>query len=143
MTVWHCCCCGAPDPPVKGAEMVSFIRIYADEDGESHFEDVDLPFEEVDFVPPAAPVLMSPPQAAGDYRVERVPPGYQGNWHTVPQRVLAVYFSGSCEMTTSDGDVKVLGPGTVLLAEDTTGKGHISHVVGSEELQGLIVMLPD
>lgn len=27
--------------------------------------------------------------------------------------------------------------------EDTTGKGHISQVVGSEELQGLIVMLPD
>lgn len=124
--------------------MVSFIRIYADDVGESHFEDVDLPFQEVDFVPPAAPVLMSPPQVATDYRVERVPPGYQGDWHTVPRRVLAVYFAGSCEMTTSDGgDVRVLGPGTVLLAEDTNGKGHISQVVGSEELQGVIVMLPD
>lgn len=123
--------------------MVSFLRIYADGDGESHFEEVDLRFEEVDFVPPAAAVLMSPPQAASDYRVERVPPGYRGEWHTVPQRVLAVYFAGSCEMTTSDGDVRVIGPGTVLLAEDTTGKGHISQVVGSQELQGLILMLPD
>lgn len=56
--------------------------------------------------------------------------------------MLPVYFSGSCEMTTSDGDVRVLGPGTVLLAEDTTQKGHISQVAGPDELQGLIVMLP-
>jgi hypothetical protein len=123
--------------------MVSLIRIYADEHGESHFEDVDLPFEEVDFVPPAAPVLMSRPQAATEYCLERVPPDYKGEWHTVPQRVLAVYFSGSCEMTTSDGDMRALGPGMVLLAEDTTGKGHISRVTSTDELCGLILMLPD
>lgn len=32
--------------------MVSFMRIYADASGESHFEDLDVPFEAANFVPP-------------------------------------------------------------------------------------------
>lgn len=52
--------------------MVSFMRIYADADGESHFEDLDIPFETADFVPPAPPVLLSPPQPAAQFTFERV-----------------------------------------------------------------------
>jgi hypothetical protein len=33
--------------------------------------------------------------------------------------------------------------GTILLAEDTTGKGHISEVTGDEDMLVLILMLPD
>ena len=34
-------------------------------------------------------------------------------------------------------------PGTILLAEDTTGKGHITKVTGAEDILVLILMLPD
>jgi hypothetical protein len=44
---------------------------HADPDGESHFEDLDIDFEEADFVPPAPPVLMSPAQAASTYALTR------------------------------------------------------------------------
>jgi hypothetical protein len=36
-----------------------------------------------------------------------------------------------------------LVPGTILLAEDTTGKGHISRVTGTDEMLVLIVTLGD
>lgn len=122
--------------------MVSFMRIYADADGESHFEDLDIPFETADFIPPAPPVLLSPPQPAAEFTFERVHPGWHGDWHPVPQRVLAVYLSGYGEMVASDGEARELAPGTVLFAEDTTGKGHMSRVTGTEDVHVLILMLP-
>jgi hypothetical protein len=35
-------------------------------------------------------------------------------------------LTGEVEFETSDGDIRRLPPGSVVLAEDTTGKGHIS-----------------
>lgn len=123
--------------------MVSFVRIYADASGESHFEDLDIPFETTDFVPPAPPVLLSPSQSAAEFSFERVNPGWYGDWHPVPKRLVAVYLSGSGEMTASDGETRELVAGTVLFAEDTTGKGHVSRVTGTEDMHVLILMLPD
>jgi hypothetical protein len=45
-------------------------------------------------------------------------------WHTVAQPQVVVRLSGDAEIQTSDGEVRRVGPGTILLAEDTTGKGH-------------------
>jgi hypothetical protein len=119
------------------------LRIYADAGGESHFEDVEFAFEETDVIPPAPPVLMTRLEGAQSYGFELVHPGWHGDWHTVPQRLLAVYLSGAGTMEASDGEVRELLPGTTLLAEDTTGKGHTSRVTGAEDMLVLIVMLPD
>ena len=119
------------------------LRIYADEEGESHFEDVEFAFEQTDFVPPAPPVLMTALESASSYGFELVHPGWHGNWHPVPQRLLAVYLSGAGTIEASDGELRDLGPGTILLAEDTTGKGHISEVTGDKDMLVLILMLPD
>ncbi len=123
--------------------MSSIIRLWADDEGESHFEDVELAFEEADFVPPAPPVLISSFQAAEQYGFELVSPGWHGDWHPAPGRVLAVYLSGEGEIEASDGEVRPIGPGTILLAEDTTGRGHRSRVTGSEVALVVLVTLPD
>ena len=119
------------------------LRIYADAQGESHFQDVEFAFEQTDFVPPAPPVLMTPLEGASRYGFECVHPGWHGDWHPVPQRVLAVYLSGAGTIEASDGEMRDLRPGTILLAEDTTGKGHVSRVTGTEDMLVLILMLPD
>ena len=121
----------------------TYLRIYADDEGESHFEDVELAFQRADFVPPAPPVLMSSFEPATQYGFERVHPGWQGDWHPAPERVLAIYLAGEGEMEASDGEVRALRPGTILLAEDTTGRGHISRVTGSDEMLVVILLLPD
>ncbi len=119
------------------------MRIWADEDGESHFEDLELSFSESDFVPPAPPVLLTEPETAKSFLIERVPPGWYGTWHNPPERVLAVYLSGEGEMGASDGEVRPLIPGTILLAEDTTGRGHITRMTGPDEMLVVIISLPD
>ena len=43
---------------------------------------------------------------------------------------------------TSDGEVRHIGPGTIMLADDTTGKGHITRGVGSSERISIFVTLP-
>ena len=124
--------------------MSSIIRLWADETGESHFEDVELSFEQVDdFFQNTPPVLFSSFESATQYGFERVPPGWQGDWHPAPQRVLAIYLSGEGEIEASDGEVRPIRPGTILLAEDTTGRGHRNRVTGSEDVFMVLVVLPD
>ena len=119
------------------------VRIYADAKGESHFEDLEFTFEQTDLIPPAPPVLLTALEDASQYAFELVRPGWHGDWHPVPQRLLAVYLSGARTIEASDGQVRDLTPGTILLAEDTSGKGHISRVTGNEDMLVLILMLPD
>jgi len=87
-------------------------------------------------------VLMSSFESAIQYGFELVPPG-QGDWHPAPHRVLAIYLSGEGEIEASDGEVRPIGPGTILLAEDTIGRGHRNRVTGSSEVSMVLVMLPD
>ena len=86
------------------------LRICADEAGESHFEDVEFAFEQTDFVPPAPPVLMTALQSASSYGFELVHPGWHGDWHPVPQRLLAVYLSGAGTIEASDGELRDIAP---------------------------------
>ena len=46
-------------------------------------------------------------------------------------------------MGTPDGTIKHYGPGTVLLAEDLTGTGHSTRVVGTEPRFAIIIPLAD
>src|SRR5437763_10711912 len=50
--------------------------------------------------------------------------GHEVGWHNAPRRQLLLTLSGETEYQTSDGARRTLGPGSVLLVEDTTGRGH-------------------
>jgi hypothetical protein len=123
--------------------MASTLRIWASEDGESHLEYVDFAFEESDFLPPAPSMYLTAQTPASGYFIARVPPGWHADWHRAPVRELAVYVTGEGEIEASDGTVRPLRPGTILLVDDTTGKGHITRVTGAEEMLVVIVTLPD
>jgi uncharacterized cupin superfamily protein len=56
---------------------------------------------------------------------------------------FVVNLSGEVEITVSDGETRRFGPGTILLAEDVTGKGHISRGVGNAERVSIFVPLAD
>jgi hypothetical protein len=43
------------------------------------------------------------------------------DWHNPPQRILVLWPKGEVEFETSDGDIRRLPAGSVVLAEDTTG----------------------
>ena len=127
----------------SGLDPVKYVRVYADDDGESHMEDVGIAFTSVDFAPPAPPIDVSAFAPATAYGLLRSPPGWYGDWHPTPQRQVFFYLAGEVEAETSDGEVRRFGPDSVTLVEDTTGKGHHSRVVGMTDVLLAVVQLPD
>ena len=47
------------------------------------------------------------------------------------------------EIPASDGEVRRLGAGSILLMEDTTGKGHAVRIIGDEDALAAIVQMPE
>ncbi len=125
------------------SSVVNYTRLFADEQGESHFEDREVRFESVNYAPPAPPLDISVFGPAEQCSILRGKPGWQGDWHPAPFRQLHFYLSGEVEAETSDGEIRRIGAGGIALVEDTSGKGHRSHVVGSSEVLIAVVKLAD
>ncbi len=95
------------------------LRIYATPDGESRFDEVELPTTKMS-----------------------VHPMREVAWHTVPEPNLVVRLDGSVDYETSDGEVRHVQAGSFVLVEDTHGKGHLSR--HSAEAQTIIwISLPN
>ena len=122
---------------------MKLTRLYCDTEGESHFEDVEVAFNLVDFAPPAPPVSLSSFSPAAQYGFLKSPVGWYGDWHPTPARQIMFYLAGEIEAEVSDGEIRCFGPGSVALVEDTTGRGHKSRVVGDTEALLAVVQLPD
>jgi hypothetical protein len=107
---------------------VKYVRIFADEQGLSHFADAELDLRRhrvADGVPPLQ--LAGPLAASGVLFVEQT--GEQGDaapWqrHVTPSRRWIVVVEGERERVVSDSERRVFGPGDVVLREDTTGSRH-------------------
>jgi mannose-6-phosphate isomerase-like protein (cupin superfamily) len=128
---------------IKESDPLPYVRVYSDAEGESHFEDSALPFTLVDFAPPAPPVSVSEAMAADSVAVISSPAGWHGDWHPAPRRQFMFVLAGELEVHVSDGAVRRFRPGDVLLVEDTSGKGHVSTVVGDERCFMANVALSD
>jgi hypothetical protein len=120
------------EPEIKKAEPLEVVHIYTDSDGESHFGLTHIAFNLVDYAPPAPPISVSNIQATEGVIFISSPSGWHGDWHPAPRRQFMFCLAGELEVTVSDGETRRFGPGSALLVEDTSGKGHISRVVGSE-----------
>jgi hypothetical protein len=81
--------------------------------------------------------------AARGISFRRAPAGYVLDWHCAPRRQYSISLSGTAEIEVGDGTVVRLGPGDVVLAEDLTGRGHITRVVGAEPRCYALVPLVD
>jgi EutQ-like cupin domain len=122
---------------------MSYTRLYASEDGQSHFEQVEFDLALTDYAPPAPPLELSAMTAAKEWGFMRAPAGWQSDWHTSTARNLFVVLSGDWEVTASDGECRRFSTGDVLLVEDTTGKGHSSRVLSEAESVALLIRLDD
>src|SRR5512135_1221221 len=98
---------------------LSYLRLYSTPDGESHFEDVAFELSDTGAAGVLTPTI---PVTGSAFR--GWPAGYFNDWHAAPRRQLVVRLTGVAEATTSDGETRRMGPGDIVLVEDTTGKGH-------------------
>ena len=120
---------------------MKYTRLYADADGESHFEDVDIGMNETVFAPPAPPLKLSEFISSSQFSFLSASPGWFGDWHPAPKRQFMLYLQGEIEAEASDGEVRRFGPGSAVLVEDVTGKGHRSRVVGDKDVVLAVVQL--
>jgi hypothetical protein len=112
---------------------MQIVRVYAGDDGESHFEDLSVEqfAEIVNRVGPGAITLNARPS-----------PSFS-DYHTAPRRQYVMNLAGIAEFETADGTIRRLNPGDVLIAEDVTGHGHIARSIGDEFRVSLAVPLAE
>ena len=113
------------------------VRIYTGDDGESHFEDLDVPMVERG----GAIGSISRLQEATGIVFRETGADYEYEFHNAPRRQYVVNLDASVEIETGDGTKRLLGPGEILLAEDTTGRGHISRSVDGRPRRSIFVTL--
>ena len=109
------------------------MRLFADAQGESHFEDRTAAMEPAAFAPPAPPLNVS---LLGQ-GVDAFARGRSRAWggerpHPSPARQVMCVLVGELEVKASDGTARTLRPGNLLLLEDTSGKGHSSRFLSEE-----------
>ncbi len=88
-----------------------YVRVYADEAGESHFEDVEVALTSVDHAPPAPPLHISASTPASGFVFLVAPPDWDGAWHPAPMRQMIICLAGEVEAQVSDGGCGGSAPG--------------------------------
>lgn len=115
---------------------MTVVRIYTGPDNKSHFEDIQIPLKnagKVGFISElykATGVVFR--ETTGDYNYD---------FHTAPRRQYVVNLEGGVEIEVGDGTKRILRAGDILLAEDTTGQGHISRAVAGKPRKSLFIIL--
>ncbi len=123
-------------------QALPYVRIYADAAGESHIEQLAMPLATRLFAPPAAPLDVSAPATASTFRMLRLAADWRGGWHPTPVRQWFFFLAGAVSIETSDGAKHVASAGSIVLLEDTTGKGHDTRVTGNAEVRIAAVQVP-
>jgi hypothetical protein len=122
--------------PAYGAEGGSkpfmITRLFTGPDGLTHAEEIEVKFA----------------SGGGVYRLlansgaelRSTPPGRTNDYHTASRRQYVFTLSGHAELVLSGGQTIEVGPGSIELAEDLTGKGHITRTVGAEDR--VVILVP-
>ena len=118
---------------------MAFVHLYSGSDGESHFEEFDLPLEPADLVHQGSYKINV--STATFYR--EMTGQSKDHWHRNTQPTYILFVSGMIEMEVGSGEKRCLGPGDILLEEDMTGRGHRARVVSNEPLIVLDIKLAD
>ena len=100
-------------------------NLYTDENGVSHFRDIEIEWVEerrgskLSKRLPATGVIFRETKAENSL-----------DWHNAPRRQYIVNLDDGVKLTASDGESRIIAAGEVILVEDTTGKGHLSKGLG-------------
>ena len=128
--------------PSAGAQSQShksmfMTRLYTGPDNQTHAEEV-----EVNFTAGNPGQVFKMMQVTGA-ELRRGAAGTVSDWHRGPRRQYVITLSGRGEVEVAGGKKIALEPGHIDLVEDTTGKGHITRSLGTEDRVTLTLPLAD
>lgn len=111
-------------------------RIYSDENGDSHFEDILIPMNDAGNIG-----ALSEIQPVKGVIFREVEPTYDYDFHNAPQKQYIILLDGGIEIETSLGETRKFDEGEILLVEDTTGKGHRTKNLKPEKRRSIFITL--
>jgi hypothetical protein len=117
--------------------MFTLVRIYSDEKGDSHFEDVAVPLKDNGMVGKVSDAI-----GAKEVIFREVEPTYDWDFHTAPQKQFIILLDGEIEIETSLHEKRNFVGGDVLLVEDTTGKGHRTKNLHRSKRRSIFITIP-
>lgn len=115
---------------------MKITRIFSDDDGESHFEDVEIPLVDQGEIG-----FLSDDIAVKKLQFRTVSADYNYDFHHAPQKQYIVLLDGGVEIETSLGEIRQFETGEILLVEDTSGKGHKTKNLEKKQRTSLFIHL--
>ena len=110
-------------------------RLYSGSDGETHFEDIEVSQQE------ASAGALSRRLAVESLLFRTTPGDYEPARHLAPRRQFIINLDGEVEIEA--GSVtRRFGPGTLIFAEDLSGRGHVTRDVGGVR-RSLVIPVAD
>lgn len=125
---------------LSSTDGLTFQHLYTDADGETHFAEKDFAFEYRQDIEGRGGITVSELRGVTGAAIYRLKQGTVEDWHTAPRKQFGFVIQGQADITASDGQVLRLAPGSIILIDDTTGKGHITAGVGDED--HVVLMVP-
>jgi hypothetical protein len=116
---------------------MNITRVYTGDDGQSHFEDLEIPQSPTTYGSLSSLI----PGTGVIFRT--TPIGAVLDFHPAPRRQFVVTLIGAVEIETGDGSTRRMGPGDVLLADDTYGQGHISREIDGPRISLFLPLAED
>lgn len=140
-------------PAVASTRVLSFTHLWADANGVSHFRDEKMSFEAATPENPTAgttsrtnpdpeALVALPLRGATGATFLYLKRAAVEDWHKAPRRMYLIPVQGMSEVTAGDGEVRRFGPGSIMLMDDLTGKGHITRAVGDVDHIALTIPVP-
>lgn len=116
----------------QSVKPYSMQLLYTGPDGQAYVKNIEVA---------ARPNGVVDLQPVNGIEIHRTRPGFSIGWHVETRRQYVITLSGSGEIDIAGGKKIILTPGTILLVENTTGKGHKTRVLGNQPWVALWVPL--
>ena len=117
----------------QARKPIMMTRVFTGPDGLSHAQQVEMKLNG----------NVTEMMKATGAEFSRRAPGPVSDWHVGPRRQFVITLSGRGELVMGDGTKVAVGPGHINLIEDTTGKGHTTQNLGSEDRIVITIPLAD
>jgi hypothetical protein len=117
---------------------VKITRVYADAEGVSHFDEVEVPLADAGEIG-----RLSDEWPALGLVFRENDPDYDYDWHPAPRRQLIALLDGEIEIEVGDGEIRRFSGGDLLLVEDTEGRGHRTRTVDGRARRSLFIPLEE
>ena len=115
---------------------MKITRIFSDENGDSHFENIEIPLinqGDIGFLSENIDVKK--------LQFRKVSANYDYYFHCAPQKQFIVLLDGGIEIETSLGEIREFQTGEILLVEDISGKGHKTQNLEKRERTSIFIHL--